>query len=106
MGSADHAGRLTTHWAPPPPASSGGSPRVPLSLLHVSKLWVCQFLAACGPMNPCEAEWCALIGRCLLSWIEECVSFLLKCVFSFNPPAYKYSPTLVEIISNKPLPLG
>ena len=78
MGSADHAGRLTTHWAPPPPASSGGSPRVPLSLLHVPKLWVCRFLAACGPMNPCEAEWSALIGRRLLPWIEECVSLLWK----------------------------
>ena len=105
MGSADHAGRPTAHRAPPPPASSGGSPRVPLSLLHVSKLWLCRFLAACGPMNPCEAEWCALIGQRLLPWIEECVSLLLKCVFSFNPPAYKYSPTLVEIVSNKPLPL-
>ena len=106
MGSGDHAGRPTAHRAPPPPVSSGGSPRVPLSLLHISKLWVCRFLAACGPMNPCEAEWRALIGGRLFPWIEECVSLLLKCVFSFNPPAYKYSPTLVEIVSNKPLPLG
>ena len=59
-----------------------------------------------GPFDPCEAECHALIGRRLLPWIEECVSLLLKCVFSFNPPAYKYSPTLVEIVSNKPLPPG
>ena len=59
-----------------------------------------------GPFDQCEAEWHALIGRHLLPWIEECVSLLLKCVFSFNPPAYKYSTTLVEMVSNKPLPLG
>ena len=104
MGSADHAGRPMAHWAPPPPASFGGSPRVPLSLLHVPKLWVCQFLAACGPMNPCEAERRALIGRRSLPWIE-CVSLLMKCVLSLKSPAYKYLATLVEMVSNKPLPL-
>ena len=92
MGSADHA-------------SSGGSPHVPLSLLHVSKLWICRFLAACGPMNPCEAEWHALIGGRHFPWIVECVSLLLKCVFCLISPAYKYLPTLMEVVGNKPLPL-
>ena len=57
-------------------------------------------------MNPCEAEYRALIGRRLLPWIEECVSMLLKCVFTLISPAYKYLPTLVEMVSNKPLPQG
>ena len=105
MGSDDHAGRPTAHWAPLSPASSGVSPRVPLSLLQVSKLWVCRFLAACGPINPCEAEWHTLIGRHLLPWIEECVSLLLKCVFCLISPTYKYLSTLMEMVSNKPLPL-
>jgi hypothetical protein len=59
-----------------------------------------------GPFDPCEVEWRALIGRRLLPWIEECVSLLLKCVFCLISPAYIYLPTLVEIVSNKPLPLG
>ena len=56
-------------------------------------------------MNPCETEYRTLIGRRLLPWIEECVSMLLKCVFTLISPAYKYLPALVEIVSNKPLPL-
>ena len=58
-----------------------------------------------GPFDPCEVEWRALIGRRLLPWIEECDSMLLKCVFSLISLAYKYLPTLVEMVSNKPLPL-
>ena len=56
-----------------------------------------------GPFDPCEAECPALIGRRLLPWIEECVSMLLKCVFTLISHAYKYLPTLVERVSNKPL---
>ena len=29
----------------------------------------------------------------------------MNCVFSLNSPTYKYLPTLVELVSNKPLPL-
>ena len=58
-----------------------------------------------GPFDPCEAEYRALIGRRLLPWIEECVSMLLKYVFTLISPAYKYLPTLVEMVSSKPLPL-
>ena len=58
-----------------------------------------------GPFDPCEAECHALIGRRLLPWIEECVSMLLKCVFTLISPAYKYLPTLMEMVSNQPLPL-
>ena len=58
-----------------------------------------------GPFDTCEAERRTLIGRRLLPWIEECVSMLLKCVFTLISPAYKYLPALVEIVSNKPLPL-
>ena len=58
-----------------------------------------------GPFDPCEAEWHALIGRRLLPWIEECVSMLLKCVFTLISPTYKYLPTLMEMVSNQPLPL-
>ena len=56
-------------------------------------------------MNPFQAEYRALIGRRLLPWIEECVSMLLMCVFTLVSPAYKYLPTLVEMVSNKPLAL-
>ena len=59
-----------------------------------------------GPFDQCEAEWHALIGRHLSPWIEECVFLLLRCVFSLISPAYKYLPTLIEMVSNKPLPLG
>ena len=57
-------------------------------------------------MNPCAAKWRTLIGRRLLPWIEERVSLLMTCVFSHITPAYKYLPTRVEMVSNKPLPLG
>ena len=36
-----------------------------------------------------------------LPWIEG----FLRCVFSLNWPSYKYLPTLMEMVSNKPLPL-
>jgi hypothetical protein len=59
-----------------------------------------------GPFDTCEAEWRALIGRCLFPWIEEYVFMLLKCVFCLVTLAYKYLPTLIEMVSNKLLLLG
>ena len=85
-------GWVTTRWAP----------RSVLHETHCPKSVAC----VCGPFDPCEAEWHALIGRRLLPWIEECVFLLLRCVFCLVRPTYKYLPTLVKIVSNKPLPLG
>ena len=84
--STDHGGRPTGEWAQPPPAFSGGLPcvfltlfHVPefsgglpcvfLSLFHVPEVLVCRFGAACGPFDPCEPEFCALIGRRFFPWI-------------------------------------
>ena len=60
----------------------------------------------CGLFDSCEAEQRAVIGRRLLPWIEERVSLLMTCVFSHITPAYKYLPTRVEMVSNKPIPPG
>ena len=60
---------------------------------------------ACGPFDPCDVEWHVLIGQSGFALDWECVSLLHKVCFFINIPAYNYSPTLVEIVSNKPLPL-
>ena len=65
---------------------------------------VCFGLWAC--FDPIEPESCSLIGLLLLPCIAECVFLLMKCVFTLISSAYKYLPTLVETVSNKPLPLG
>jgi len=67
--SANHGGRPTGRWAPPVPLYFGGLPRVSLLLSHVSKLLVCRLGDACGPFDPCEPEFCALIGQRFFSWI-------------------------------------
>ena len=59
--SADHHGRPTSRWALLPPCS-GRPPRVSLSIPRVPKLLVNWLGAACGPFDPCEPEFCALIG--------------------------------------------
>jgi hypothetical protein len=74
-------GWVTTRWAP----------RSVLHDTHCPKSVAC----VCGPFDPCEAEWHALIGR-----------RPLPCVFCLVRPIYKYLPTLVKIVSNKPLSLG
>ena len=61
-------------------------------------LWAC--------FDPIEPKSCYVSGLHLLPWFVECVSLLLWCVFSLNSPAYKYLPTLVEMVSIRLLPLG
>ena len=75
-----------------------------------SKHWVmacpkqfCFGLWAC--FDPTEPESCSLIGLRLLPWIVECVSLPLRCVFYLISPAYKYLPTLMKMVSNRPIPL-
>ena len=56
-----------------------------------------------GPSNPCEHTW-LVDANCLGS--RSVFSLLLRCVFYLISPAYKYLPTLVEMVSNEPLPVG
>ena len=56
-----------------------------------------------GHTNPCA---CARLIDSFFPWIEECVSLLMGCLFYLISLAYKYLPPLVEMVSNKPLPLG
>ena len=57
--------------APLAPLCSGGLPCVPLSFSRVLELLVSWFASACGPFDPCEPEFCILIGRQFFPWITR-----------------------------------
>jgi len=85
--SANHYGRPTGKWALLVPLYSGGLPRVPLSLFHVSSLLVTRFDAVSGPFDPCEPESCALIGRQFFSVDHKALTTYTLALF---PTLYSF----------------
>jgi hypothetical protein len=103
LWSVDHVGRLTR---------KGGrlAQFLAWTLLGGPPCYVCgpwlvsrRFGSSCGLVDLRERTW--FVEKVLL-WSVECVSQLMKCVFSLNSHAYKYLPTFMEMVSNKPLLLG
>ena len=98
---------------PPTSRPTGGWPRTcpilsrKLVARFLGQLYMppcCPKSVACifGPSNPCACSW--LVDAICLG-LRSVFLLLLSCVFYLISHKYKYLPTLVEMVNNKPLPL-